>query len=1032
MKKIFIAVAILIFSLLNASLRYNNNPEHINTEIRSEEIPDLRYYSGDPVYLWYNTAPEDKHYWAQEFVVDDFFRKFSVNIPDSLREESFTLKRVRFYSLFNAPAVKFNFFIDDKVNQAKENVNLLPDHYETADIVEGWNELLLEKELIGLKFFVTAQIITDHVSGLYIAGTDGTGERSYYYRNSGGSSSDPFYQFSPLGDYGFKSDFVFDAFGDYSLKKSGTDIPVVVIKNFYTGREFAPGTEYQPKIILKNQSSGISEKIKVKFDLNLGNSFFKSDGLPLQSMTAYEEKEFYGFTDEDSYTVKDEVGTYQLRVTVSPQDSLSQEERETEFKSIFKEAMPRHLLENFLISDNAAHNELVLHENSVEDTSIVIMNFYPDQGDIKYSQAANSRFSFYKLFSYPDIAVNGNYFLKNKHVTEENIDAAIDSLAKFKTFVAFDRDSLKAAYSGNGTAITAKIPLKSNSLNILPAYYEKSSFHAVLTERDSLDGEFIGNTVIHQFTPYSGIEGIALDTLNTFFSFSINPLNINFHNATVNSMAEKTDIWFWYQAEDQILYLNKINYSEIVALANDPVKILNISIRPSVITEESHDDSSQTEVYDGLIFGAAIERDGKLDYSDLKIHFNIKSKSDPSYNKSKQVTLDSPFEGTTKFIVSDSLFTLKLENDISSDLRVEVYLDWNTTNGETGESAFNSVYFFTVNGVEHEKIMLDMFANRPFENIQQMSEALALAEKYNNIDVQALFLNNSIIPESEAAARISELGFSVSMMPGLRVNGNFYHADPNAEELEASVSDYLSRTTFVEEDLIEAKDNTGDITVIVSLKNPGIPVYEERLRRLRFKAAVTVDTLAYGNNVPEYYMNLIPEGIPVEFLSMNTAQEFQFSLPTDPAVYSFADDSEHDLDLRVKVHYWLEDEENNSIAFYNSLTMREVKLLRKRFENVPPSASLKLYPNPFDLRHLLRIDFTADRSVDKASVSVYNIKGQKVNEFSKEIRGRSGTLIWNGKNLKNKNAANGIYFMKIKIEADKKTKTYVKKCLLLK
>jgi hypothetical protein len=911
MKKIFLLILMMVITILGASLKYeyNSNTIDINTNQRETELPDLQYHNNNPIYLWYNTAPEENHYWAQEFVIDDFFGNFASGIADSVREEKFTLKRVRFYSLFVSPGIKFNFYIDANADLAKNNVNLLPDHSETINVQEGWNEILVNENLVGTKFFVSAKIITNHVGEYYIAGTDGTGNRSYYYRNIGGSSANPQYQYCKLGDYGFNSDFVFDAYGDYSLKSGDQDIPVVVIKDFQIGSNFAPGNDYNPTVTVKNHSESSSLATKIFFKLISGTGFSNTDNLPLQVIDSYGIEEFNGF-ETNTYTIPEEDATYQLSVYVNPQDTLSKEVNNIEYKTIFSEEMKYHMVENFFISSDNEHIDFLDHENSILDTSTVILNYYPTQSDEKFAQAAISRFSFYEFFSFPNVVVNGAEKLKNKQVTNANITDATDSLTNFKSFITFERDSLQAAYGESGTSIRAKIPLKAKTENILSNYYEKTSFHAVLTERDSVNGEFVGNHVIHQFTLPEGIEGIGLDTLNTYFEFNINPLGIDFNNATVNTMAEKTDIWFWYQADDQILYLDKVNYSDFVALANDPIKIVNISAKLIDMTYVNPSDTTDITINKGYLLGAAIERDAQHDYSSLKIHFDLKMKSDPSFSESKTVTVSPLFEGSNKFIVVDSLFAFAFNHENPSELRLESYLEWETDDGNNGESAFNSVYFYTINGKEHKKILIDLMANLPFENISQMNAARSLQSEYDNLDLQALFLGNSVIDDSQAEDRINFLGLSSINLPGIRINGDFTAKSPNYEELKSYVENGLNRTTFVEEDAIEVTvTDNGLLNVKLLLKNDEVPVYEEHLRQLKLQAAVTIDTTAYGNVIPEYYMNLLPEGISVEYLNINTEQEFEFQIDTDIIGYNLGM-LDPQLDPIARVHFWLENSEN--------------------------------------------------------------------------------------------------------------------------
>ncbi len=87
------------------------------------------------------------------------------------------------------------------------------------------------------------------------------------------------------------------------------------------------------------------------------------------------------------------------------------------------------------------------------------------------------------------------------------------------------------------------------------------------------------------------------------------------------------------------------------------------------------------------------------------------------------------------------------------------------------------------------------------------------------------------------------------------------------------------------------------------------------------------------------------------------------------------------------------------------------------FEDTLPVNKIRLnvYPNPMNSESL-NIAYQARKDA-RLSVSVYNIKGQKVaNVFNGISNTKKGELIWNGKDINGKSVANGIYFMRANSE----------------
>jgi len=92
------------------------------------------------------------------------------------------------------------------------------------------------------------------------------------------------------------------------------------------------------------------------------------------------------------------------------------------------------------------------------------------------------------------------------------------------------------------------------------------------------------------------------------------------------------------------------------------------------------------------------------------------------------------------------------------------------------------------------------------------------------------------------------------------------------------------------------------------------------------------------------------------------------------------------------------------------------------------------FPNPFNPSTIIYFETTSLRQgysgqaelTENTELIIYNLKGQKVKEFS-DIRNQT-SVIWNGTNDKNQPVSSGIYFYKLK--AGEYTST--KKMILMK
>ncbi|MBL7148509.1 MAG: T9SS type A sorting domain-containing protein [Candidatus Cloacimonetes bacterium] len=86
---------------------------------------------------------------------------------------------------------------------------------------------------------------------------------------------------------------------------------------------------------------------------------------------------------------------------------------------------------------------------------------------------------------------------------------------------------------------------------------------------------------------------------------------------------------------------------------------------------------------------------------------------------------------------------------------------------------------------------------------------------------------------------------------------------------------------------------------------------------------------------------------------------------------------------------------------------------------------LQNYPNPFNPETTITFNLTAEHAED-AELVIYNLKGQKVKQFS-DIRNQT-SVVWDGTDDNNQPVSSGIYFYKLQTQ----TLTETRKMILLK
>ncbi|MBC8485858.1 MAG: right-handed parallel beta-helix repeat-containing protein [Candidatus Cloacimonetes bacterium] len=112
----------------------------------------------------------------------------------------------------------------------------------------------------------------------------------------------------------------------------------------------------------------------------------------------------------------------------------------------------------------------------------------------------------------------------------------------------------------------------------------------------------------------------------------------------------------------------------------------------------------------------------------------------------------------------------------------------------------------------------------------------------------------------------------------------------------------------------------------------------------------------------------------------------------------------------------------NELNYLWNITVNDVVSVEDEILFTP--YSLQNFPNPFNPS--TTISFTAE-GAENAEIEIYNLKGQKIKQYS--IFNNQSSTTWNGTDENNQAVSSGVYFYRLNING--KTEA-VKKCLLVK
>lgn len=286
------------------------------------------------------------------------------------------------------------------------------------------------------------------------------------------------------------------------------------------------------------------------------------------------------------------------------------------------------------------------------------------------------------------------------------------------------------------------------------------------------------------------------------------------------------------------------------------------------------------------------------------------------------------------------------------------------------------------------------------------------------------------------------LGFPATIVGGKRrILG--YLLQSYSETLSSFFDEVLEDDcTFVSRDTCFAYYNDlGDVELCIDMDNYETYIFYDFFDDCKLYVAVVEDVineegLPEDTTVP-IMIDMIAEVSDIQLTYLNSY--------SDTIEFNQLEDFETiggELN-NCRIVYWLQNDETRDIYYSNSLPFDEFTFVAvDAFDDEIKQVAQKIsiYPNPFN--PLTTISFSTAENIESANIEIYNIKGQKVKILSPSLchpelvegRGINNfySVTWNGKDDNSKKVSSGIYLIKIEIKTNKKTDTFLRKCVLIK
>ncbi len=550
--------------------------------------------------VYYHNNHDDQHWygaesWAVKFSFNHYF-----NLIDSLQ---FTAQGALVFFPNDAGSDQFSLklTLDDAGQPSAEPSKIL--FTETGQPTAGWNIIDFDQTFTDSTFWLVLDYPTNS-SDQFVSASATDGSHSYF------QSGD--YYYNMLAN-NYASEFLFSLRGNFDV--SGIDLDLAALE--WTGA-LAPEATISPKLTVTNYSQENYEAAYCKVFLEtpeteiflqylnnatICDSFFLPE---LAAETTYS----FDISDSLGFILPRDPAQFIWEAEVyCGADSFPQNNALDGNFNLFTESRNLFLIENALrIDDPSSDNILQLQADNFALENIQLLNLYFDPTDLPFfCLAANHRFSFYDLFSYPATIFDGSAKILGYDASyEDQLDSLYNQAYEEKSFVsnghlAGTKDdlgniSLEFELTNENTA------LYNNFIGDLTIYY---IFVEELTDQtglpDSTNVPVIRGIVAETNAPQINSEETLIDTISFNYLDDVEIITDE-SNCCVLSVLQNSET-------KEIYHVAKINFDDIgFTSCEDEPEIefahkIQISPNPSyTITEiafqlKNNSGSAELEIY---------------------------------------------------------------------------------------------------------------------------------------------------------------------------------------------------------------------------------------------------------------------------------------------------------------------------------------------------------------------------------------------------------------------------------------------------
>ncbi len=372
--------------------------------------------------------------------------------------------------------------------------------------------------------------------------------------------------------------------------------------------------------------------------------------------------------------------------------------------------------------------------------------------------------------------------------------------------------------------------------------------------------------------------------------------------------------------------------------------------------------------------------------------------------------LDTPLPSGDEREISIETFTDTLFSD---------YMQYNYTiqlsiQNDAISSNNTAVYNINMFGNNCESHLVENFMKLDDYNSTQIWEYQDNAE-YSNLDIQTInyfpFSNDYPYYQLDVMQRYNY--YELGTIPISIINGTkkiFGYSETHEAVFAEEVNSEKPKTFLSIEDIYGTKDiMNGMIQYTVMVRNDSTYLFSSYLANSYFHVAV-VENLVDEDEIYGSVFRASFDEIAIDELFYNNTARFENSFNSLAEINTINEAGSFE---NCRLVYWIQNETTNDILLLGEIDFNQFEEVGAEENDLTPELFLN-YKNPSSCNEKIELSLTGNRNLQKPTITIYNIKGQKVVELSPNIKRDGETVFtWNGKDSTARSTASGVYLLQL-------------------